>query len=97
MSKPKNRDAASTSELLTLLRDARESLIWHASNVPRTRREHGPVLFRLDAMIAKLESRSLSFTEQACREAAEHVIKDSGDLDAELDALGFDSLGAGRG
>lgn len=50
------RDAASgrNREVIDLLWDARQSLIDHAVQLPLKRRDHGPMLVRIDAMIERL-------------------------------------------
>jgi hypothetical protein len=47
-------NGASTREVIDLLWVARQSLIDHASQLPLKRRDHGPVLVRIDAMIERL-------------------------------------------
>ena len=39
------------NEIVAVLHEARESLIHHAINLPLSRRDHGPVLVRIDHAI----------------------------------------------
>lgn len=42
-------------EVIDVLREAREQLIAHAVKLPLSKRDHGPVMYRIDDLLEKLE------------------------------------------
>jgi len=42
-------------DALAVLEEARQSLIDHAVKLPLSRRDHGPVLYKIDAFVGRIE------------------------------------------